>query len=170
MEIEKSKRNLLIVDDEPEIVDILANFATRYGWTFETALDGEAALGLLQQFDFFAILSDISMPKLTGIELLRHANTLKIASPVIFLTAYDSSNQVKEALRLGAFDFLAKPFDREELATALARAIEYGKRNLRLQLQVANLMALQDDNEQYQAESKMLGLLKANHHPKKKTG
>ncbi len=165
--IEKPRRNLLIVDDEPELLEILGTMVEMQGYSYETATDGQEALAKIRSFDFHAIMSDISMPNLDGVELLRFVQAKNLVIPLIFVTAFDSSEQVQEALRLGAFDFVTKPFRTEDLNRVTARAIDFGKRSLKIQSQVLEAMGTLSSAKEVLRESKMLGLLRAQNRLKK---
>ena len=113
-----SKPRILIADDEEGIRESLnLVLADLYELTF--AKDGEEALALLQNEPFAAALLDIKMPKLDGLEVLRRLSGSRVKTPVMMLTAYQSVELAKEAIKLGARDYLPKPFEREEILSSI---------------------------------------------------
>jgi DNA-binding NtrC family response regulator len=121
----KQKR-LLIIDDEVDIRDYLASRAESIGITTTTASNGQDALKLFETEEFEAVLSDIKMPKMSGIDLLRALRSAGHQLPFIILTGFGDKDTVVEALKLGAFDFIEKPCDDENLFAVLNAAIELG--------------------------------------------
>lgn len=90
------------------------------------AANGLEALELVKTNSYHAILSDINMPKLNGLEFLQQIRNLNIHTPFILLTAYGDKEKAIAALRLGAFDFIDKPWSEEYLLHTIGRAIEVG--------------------------------------------
>ena len=122
---------ILVVDDEQDIRDLVAATLEDEGYECNKAEDGSAALKVLdssQPFDL--IITDLQMPKLTGLEFLSKVREQNISTPVIVLTAYGSKESAIEALRLGAYDFLEKPFNIPELLDHIKSAVEYNKQTL----------------------------------------
>lgn len=120
------KLPLLIVDDEANIRRILQVAFEKAGLTVHVAESGEAALGLLQENSYSCVVTDVTMPGMTGFEL--HA---KIANqwpntPVVIMTAYGTIPQAIAAIRLGAFEFVSKPFDLDSLKKIVFAAIGQG--------------------------------------------
>lgn len=107
---------ILIVEDEEPIANLIRMNLLRAGYQCETAYDGEAAADLIAEQTYDLILLDIMLPKLNGYEVLEYAKTVEI--PVIFLTAMGETEQKVKGLKLGAEDYIAKPF---EIAELLAR-------------------------------------------------
>jgi len=118
---------ILIVDDESSLRRTLAEILRKRGYATLEAGDGAEALELLRDAIPALIFSDWKMPKLGGEELLRQIrNDRRLASiPVIVITAFGSSHSAIEALRLGAYDFVTKPFDLEEIALTAKRALAH---------------------------------------------
>jgi DNA-binding NtrC family response regulator len=121
-----SKRNgrVLLVDDEPDLLEILSQGLASRGIDCFTAKDGREALELIQSERPAVILSDYSMPKLNGMELLKFLGDLKIHIPVIWLTGNADQATFREAWRVGVYDFFEKPFKIEEIAAQVAVAME----------------------------------------------
>lgn len=120
--------NLLIVDDEPGIRQVLTLVFERDGHKVRTAENGRLALGVLHQEPADLILSDVRMPDMDGIELLRAAREALPDIAVIMMTAFATVDTAREAFKLGADDFVQKPFDIDELKLVVAKALE--KQNL----------------------------------------
>lgn len=120
---------VLIVDDEPDLREILSNIVTGLNIQCETAEDGQQALEMLRKNTYHTVLSDIMMPRMTGIELLTVARVENIVTPFIFVTGFGDNVRMLQAIRLGVLDFISKPFDNEEIAEVLFRALEIGVRH-----------------------------------------
>jgi CheY-like chemotaxis protein len=116
-----AKPRILVADDEEGIRESLG-LILGADYELEFARDGEEALVKLKTDGFALALVDIKMPKLDGLEVLRQLKgALRI--PVIVLTAYQSVELAKEAIRLGARDYLPKPFERDMLLAAVRRLV-----------------------------------------------
>ncbi len=115
---------LLIVDDEPGLRTILEEVLRNTVSQVETASDGKDALQKIRAGSVDVVISDINMPVMDGIELLANVRDLQIECPFIFLTGYGDKEKAVEALRLGATDFLDKPFDPDEIIAVVRKAME----------------------------------------------
>ena len=116
--------NLLIVDDELGMRQFLTHLFQREGHTVRAASNGNEAIGLLKQGPADLIVSDVRMPDMNGIELLRSARQLFPNVEVIMMTAFANVDTAREAFLLGAYDFVQKPFDNDLLKETVARALE----------------------------------------------
>jgi len=116
------KTNVLLVDDEARFVEILAERLRVRGFTVDTATSGEAALNLAQEKDFDAVLLDLSMPGMGGIEVLREMKKAKPALQVIILTGQGSIQATVEVMKEGAMDFMEKPVDINRLIEKIGEA------------------------------------------------
>lgn len=116
---------LLLVDDEVSILNVLSTLLRAEGYEVTTAAGGDKALEILSTQDFDLMLSDIRMSPINGIELLRKAHETKPNMGVIMLTAYGTLETAVEALKLGAFDYITKPFKVDELLITVQRALDY---------------------------------------------
>ncbi len=123
-------RTLLIVDDEPDLLSLLAEEVSSWGIDVKTASDIKLASDILATQGFTAVLSDISMPGGTGLQLLAQIRAKGSNIPFLFLTAYDSKEYMIQALKLGASDFLQKPYDRDELKNSVMKILEIGVRQI----------------------------------------
>jgi DNA-binding NtrC family response regulator len=118
---------VLVVDDEERMAAVVAAALERGGWECVVCGSGEAALAELDRRDPDVVVTDWKMPEMDGVELLRRVKARRPRLPVILLTAYASVRAAVEAMRDGAFDYVAKPFDNDELRAAVARALELGR-------------------------------------------
>lgn len=115
---------LLLVEDEASVREAFALRLTAQGYVVQTAGSGEEALSLLRSFDPDILVLDLVMPNLSGLEVLAHIKQVMPALPVIVLTARGTVKDAVEAMRLGAFDFVAKSIDMEDLQHTLRRATD----------------------------------------------
>ena len=115
-------RRLLVVDDEEAIRTALARFLRSRGFEVTTAESGAAALDALHQEMFVGAVCDIRMPGMTGLELVPQALALDNDLAIVMLTAVNDAPTATEALALGAMDYLMKPVELSDLATAIERA------------------------------------------------
>jgi DNA-binding NtrC family response regulator len=131
---------LLIVDDEPEMVESSARLLGLAGHQCVTTTTGHQALALLESERPEVLLTDLKMPAMDGLELMRRAHQIDPDLPVIVITAFASIESAVGAVKEGAFDYLPKPFSAEQLRVAVDRALRQREltlenRNLRQQLQ-----------------------------------
>ena len=118
-------QRLLIVDDEPNMRTVLQGLLAREGYAVATAEDGHAALRYLDRVggDVHAVLSDLRMPGLDGMGLLAAVTQRYPGRPVIILTAHGTVDTAVEAMKVGAFDFVTKPFNADELRAVVRKAV-----------------------------------------------
>src|SRR6266850_499291 len=117
-------RTLLVADDDPGLRESLERTLTREGYRVLLASDGRAALERLQDGAVDLIVTDLRMPGLTGLELLRAAKAIAPDVDVILLTAFGTVEEAVKAMKDGAYDFLTKPFRREQLLKLIDKALE----------------------------------------------
>ncbi len=115
---------ILIVDDEASMRKMLDILLTQEGYEVQTAPNAEAAMDALNLHPFDLVLSDIRMPGLSGIDLLRRLKTEDSQTEVVLMTAYASTESAIEAIKLGAFDYVTKPFQVDELVNIVRHALE----------------------------------------------
>ncbi|MGB2591882.1 MAG: sigma-54 dependent transcriptional regulator [Candidatus Acidiferrum sp.] len=122
---------ILLVDDEANLRKTLAEILSARGYSILEAEDGASAVELLRDTTPDLIFSDWKMPRMGGEELLRHlrSDPRLAAIPIIVITAFGSSHSAIEAVRLGAYDFVTKPFDLDEIVLAAERALEHSSLN-----------------------------------------
>src|SRR5258706_1162075 len=116
--------NILVVDDELGMRQFLTHLFQRNGHSIRVAENGRQAMELLRQQPADVVISDVKMPDMGGIELLRAARELQPNIEVIMMTAFANEGAAHEAFLLGAFDFVSKPFDNDLLKEKVARALK----------------------------------------------
>jgi two-component system response regulator PilR (NtrC family) len=117
-------KRILVVDDERSLRELLAIVLRREGYEVLLAEDGHAALAALNRGPLDLLISDIKMPDMSGVEVLRAAKAGDAAIPAIMMTAFASTETAVEAMRLGACDYLVKPFDVDELKLKVREKLE----------------------------------------------
>lgn len=120
----QKKSPLLIVDDEENMRHMLSSLLTPHGYKVDSADNGTTALNKLKTKDFDFILCDVRMPDMDGMEFLEQAGDLLDRSTVIMMSAYGSLDMAIAAMKLGAYDFISKPFKTDEVLLALRKAEE----------------------------------------------
>ena len=118
---------ILIVDDEKNIRMTLSQSLDSLGVETDTAGNGEEALAKLKKKDFGLILLDIRMPGMDGMEVLRRVREVRPDIRIIMITAYGTIESAVEAIKLGAVDFLQKPFDPDEIRDLVSRVMDRDK-------------------------------------------
>ena len=118
------EERILVVDDEEMICHIMSRRLTREGYLCVTARNGKEALNYFYKNGFSLIISDIRMPELDGIELLKKVKAVDPNMLMIMITAYPEIDLALEAMRLGAYDFIIKPADLELVVLSVKRAFE----------------------------------------------
>jgi two-component system, NtrC family, response regulator PilR len=118
---------LLVVENEPALLGLLGTLLKGEHHEVTPAKSGEEAVAILEKQSFDLMLSDIRMGAMDGMELLRRAREMIPGMPVIMLTAYGTVSTAVDALKLGAFDYLTKPFKIDELLNTVRRALEYNR-------------------------------------------
>ncbi|MFN8211165.1 MAG: sigma-54 dependent transcriptional regulator [Bacteroidales bacterium] len=116
------KISILIVDDEESVRDSLYNWFIEDGYRVECAEDAKKALNILESDDFDIVLADIKMPGMDGLEMLKRIKSLRKDSIVIMMTAFATVDTAVQALKDGAFDYVTKPFDPDDLSHLIRNA------------------------------------------------
>ncbi len=117
------RARILVVDDEPSIRKVLQAHLARDGYDVDVAVDGNEALTRLGSEPWHLLVTDLKMPGLGGMELLAHVQANHPGLPVILVTAHGTVDAAVEALKLGAHDFITKPFDLAEVRAAVEKAL-----------------------------------------------
>ena len=141
------KISILIVDDEESVRDSLYNWFIEDGYRVECAENANKALSMLENEGFDIILADIKMPGMDGLEMLRRIKLLKSDSIVIVMTAFATVDTAVQALKDGAFDYVTKPFDPDDLSHLIRNAskqIVLSEENENLKLKVISLENVED--------------------------
>jgi DNA-binding response OmpR family regulator len=110
---------VLVVDDEPDAVELLREFLAGKGYEVLTASNGEEALQKVKEERPHLILLDVRMPKVNGLEVLKRVREIDKEVGVIMVTAVNEEETGREALQLGAFDYITKPLDLKYLEQSL---------------------------------------------------
>lgn len=118
------KGHILVVDDEPSMRTTLSILLRREGYQVSQAGDGAEALEMVAQGGYDMVLTDLRMEGVDGMELLRQVKAANPQAEVLIFTAYGTVASAVEAMKLGAYDYIGKPFDEEELLLKVARALE----------------------------------------------
>lgn len=119
----KPKQTVLIVEDESGVREALKLILSDI-YDLKFAENGPEGLALLSKMDYEVVLLDIKMPKMNGLEVLKQIKADKPKLPVILITGYQSEEIAREAIRLGAFDYIPKPFESEQILKTVAKAVE----------------------------------------------
>jgi two-component system response regulator FlrC len=118
------QEELLVVDDEPQMLIAINETLRRNGYSVTTAGSGMEALCKLREKYYRLVITDMRMPEVSGLELLRKIKTMAPQTPVVLLTAYGTIQNAVDAMRYGAYDYLLKPFSSESLENVVRRALE----------------------------------------------
>lgn len=129
-----SKGSILVVDDEAGLLDVMEWEFTSLGYDVLAAANGTTALALLEESEFDVIITDVRMPGLSGVELLKEARRVSPATEVIITTGYAEMETVVDCLRSGAFDFAHKPCTMSAVVTMVERALQ--RRSMRVSAQL----------------------------------
>ena len=130
---------LLIVEDEPLLRITMADALRKEGWTVDVAEDGVKGAALFEQHLHDTVLSDLVMPKLGGMELLKRIKALQPETTVVIITAHGTVDRAVEAMREGASDFITKPFSMAQVVVRIANVCSVRvlrEQNVRLQEQL----------------------------------
>jgi two-component system response regulator AtoC len=137
-----SGKRVLIVDDEINMGHMLQIMLSKAGYLAESALDGEEALEKMEQNEFDCILCDLRMPKMDGMTFLKKAREKYPEQTFIMMSAYGNIDNALEAMKLGAYDYISKPFKRDEVLLTLKKAEERERlkaENLSLQKRISRI-------------------------------
>ncbi|NOZ57159.1 MAG: sigma-54-dependent Fis family transcriptional regulator, partial [Calditrichaeota bacterium] len=129
-----AQATVLVVDDEPLTRELITRFLKREGIASDVAASGREALQMLQQHGYDVVLTDIQMPDISGIELYRRAKAFSPETAFIMVTGFSDTDTAVQALKLGAFDYLLKPLNLDELGLSVRKALE--KRRMERELQL----------------------------------
>jgi two-component system NtrC family response regulator len=126
---------ILVVDDEPNYLIVLSELLKEEGFEVLTAQSGEEGFKIVEDVDLDIVLTDMRMPGMDGLDLLKAIKNYKKDLPVIMITAFGEVEKAVVAMKAGAYNYLAKPFNNEELLVNIRKAIEHYsllRENLRL--------------------------------------
>ena len=118
---------ILIVDNDEGLLHFLSRFFSIQGFEVNACKDGQSALDILDNEQFDLIMMDYKMPEMNGLDILKFMKKSQVKTPIIIMTAYGTTETAIEAMKLGAYDYLLKPFDREELKRITTDALEVNR-------------------------------------------
>ncbi len=130
------KKNVLIVDDDPDVLNMLEGLLKKLEYNPYVAANGEEAVRVIDSNKIDVVVSDLVMPEMNGMELLKRVKSRKGDIPFVMITGHPSIETAVEAIKKGAYDYLTKPFQAEEVRIKIDRALE--KQGLRRSLRWAN--------------------------------
>ena len=117
-------KRILVIEDDETVREVLRSFLGQKGFEVTLAQNGESGLDLLRAEKFDLVFTDLVMPGISGMEVLKEVVASKIAVPVVVMTAFGTVQTAVEAMRIGAFDYITKPFKKEELYVKLNNHIQ----------------------------------------------
>jgi DNA-binding NtrC family response regulator len=118
------KKKILIVDDDPKICETLSDILEEAGYEVFTACNGQNALEKIRFDSFNLVITDIKMPIMDGMALLKEIEKSHANIEVIVITSYGNQGQQVEATRLGAYEYLSKPLNLDQLKNIIARVLQ----------------------------------------------
>ncbi|MBS0013663.1 MAG: response regulator, partial [Desulfobacterales bacterium] len=121
----KNPSEILVVDDDPGHRTTLKTLLKTWGYNISEAGDGRAAVDRVKQNPYELILMDVRMAEMGGIDALKEIKAYNPAIPIVIMTAYSSVQSAVEAMKAGAYDYLTKPLDFDELQLTIQRALEH---------------------------------------------
>ena len=146
----EAKGKILVVDDEESLCQVMSFTLRKENYDVVTASDGLKAIKLLGKSSFDLVIADLRMPQMGGLELLSKVRELDSELGFIVLTAFASLDTAIEALKMGANDYITKPFKIEEIKLAVNRAIERKRLTQERShlLKLARMVSLEDSSPQ----------------------
>ena len=140
-DLPQEPQQLLLVDDDPTILNLLTEFVSRLGHQYRTAGDGLEAMSLLEQSSSTIVITDLLMPRMDGMELIREIKKLWPETDAMAITGYSRDFHYTDVIKAGACDFIQKPFNLDELEAKLNRIIrERGYRALLKRLSIRDVL------------------------------
>jgi DNA-binding NtrC family response regulator len=157
-------RTIHVIDDEPIILEVLGQLLTSEGYEVENSSSGEDALQKYETRTFDLVLLDLMMPGMSGLDVLRALHRIHPQALVIIITAYASVESAIEAMKIGAFDYIQKPFKHEELLLTIARALDHKSlrdENIRLRSELDRKFSFSSIIGRSKAMEKVFDLIRA---------
>ncbi len=134
-------KSILIVEDEKILRISLSDALKDEGYTVLAVMNGKEALAAIEQGEFSLIITDIRLPDISGMEILTQSMQIAAAVPVVMMTGYGNIKDAVESMRIGAFDYITKPFDLEEMFVTVSKALEVNaitEENIRLKQELSS--------------------------------
>jgi DNA-binding NtrC family response regulator len=125
MPMTMTNKTILLVDDDASLRRVLAHHLSEAGYQVLTAANGKEGLDVFTSQQVEMVITDIQMPELSGLELMRRISVISPDVVVLVITAYGSIETAVEAMKLGAYDYITKPFNREELLLTVSKGLQY---------------------------------------------
>ena len=122
--MQSEKHRILVVDDEESMREFLSIMLYREGYAVDAAADGAQAVERLKEHSYDLVISDIKMPRMTGLQLLSYIMERTPETVVIMITAFSTTDEAVEAMKHGAYDYITKPFKNEEIRLIVKNALE----------------------------------------------
>jgi len=119
-----SKGRILIVDDEKNMREVLEIFLRNEGYNVSVADSGERAVEAMRHDIFDLVITDMKMPGMSGIDLLKNIKQISPETIVVIITAYGTTESAVQAMKLGAYDYIQKPFEMDDIRLVVKNAIE----------------------------------------------
>ncbi|RKY67111.1 MAG: hypothetical protein DRQ08_01075, partial [Candidatus Latescibacterota bacterium] len=153
---------ILVVDDDPLMLDFLKEALLRQGYKVDTAEDGEEALRKVEEKGYDLVITDVRMPGVDGMTVLESVKRDFADTEVVVITAYGTIRNAVEAMKMGAYDYLTKPFSVEEVEVVVQRALERKRlisENIRLKRELEKVQGLRTLVGQSPAMRKVLEMI-----------
>jgi DNA-binding NtrC family response regulator len=135
--------NILVIDDDRGVRDVMEAFFVEEGFDITAVPDGESGLHLLRQMEFDIVFLDLVMPGMGGLEVLEEISGMKKEVPCVIMTGFATTKTAVDAMKLGALDYITKPFNLEELLIITRRVIDIAqvrKENIALRKHLSGLL------------------------------
>lgn len=120
----KEKISVLVIDDEPDVRDTLKNILERKGYSVLAAQDGQEGIKIVENQDVTVVICDIAMPKMDGLEFLKHVHDFKFKAEVVMITGQSSLDRCVEAIEYGACGYLIKPLKMDDILDSVKGAVK----------------------------------------------
>jgi DNA-binding NtrC family response regulator len=145
--VKKAMENILVVDDDPKILEVMADVLRQAGYDVDEAKDGKKAIKCIDAGCYDLVFTDLNLPKLDGMKVLRHVLDESPDTMCIILTGYGTIKGSVEAIKMGAFDYISKPVKSDELVMVVEKALKYRR------LERENILLKQQLRKKYQFEN-----------------
>jgi DNA-binding NtrC family response regulator len=157
--------SLLIVDDDKELRSVLEEILSTVAAKIDLAENGKQALDKMSQENYDCVVSDINMPVMSGLDFLKEVRNQNLSVPVVMLSAFGDHENLRQALKLGAADFVDKPFDSDYIRQVVRKALDYGASLYQIDFQIEEIFNKStlppDEKERLKDMQKQLMKMKA---------
>jgi len=121
--MERSRFRILVIDDDEIARDVVVSLLAKEGFSVDSARDGLEGISAVKRSEYHLVITDLKMPGADGLDVLKSVRSLSPSSSVVILTAYGTLDNALEAMRLGAYDYITKPFKLQELLIVVENAM-----------------------------------------------